>query len=98
MSHHADPLQAQYDGIPVPCYTWRADGDGFILERANREAHERSGPRLRALLGRRVEEIFPERPDIGDDLAQAFSARGTHRREMEHTLASSGEVLRLDVT
>ena len=42
MNSPTDPLQAQYDGIPVPCYTWRFDGDDFVLERANRAALERA--------------------------------------------------------
>ncbi len=98
MSNDADPLQAQYDGIPVPCYTWRALDGGFVLERANREAHERTGPRLRTLLGRRVEEVYPDRADIADDLAIALAERRTQRREMEHTLATTGERRRLDVS
>src|SRR3982750_3987258 len=98
MTHDADPLQAQYDGIPVPCYTWRANGDGFVLERANRAAHERTGGRLHELIGRRVEDVFPDRPDIASDLAHALAERRTVRREMAHTLATSGELRRLDVS
>ena len=98
MTHESDPLQAQYDGIPVPCYTWLAQDGGLVLERANREAHERMGPSLRTLLGRRVEDVFPDRPDIGRDLATALAERRTVRREMEHTLATTGERRRLDVS
>src|SRR3954449_5799027 len=77
MSHEPDPLQAQYDGIPVPCYTWRADGDGFVLERANRAAYQQAGGTLRRLLGRRLEEIYPDRPDIQRDIAQSLAEHDT---------------------
>src|SRR3954451_14665362 len=96
MTDEPDPLQAQYDGIPVPCYTWRADGDGFVLERANRDAHERFGGHLAALIGRRLDAVYPERPDIAGDLATSLAERRTVRREMDHTLASSGEIRRVD--
>src|SRR3954463_8010148 len=98
MMSETDPLQAQYDGIPVPCYTWRADGDGFVLERANREAHERAGGQLQGLRGRRYEDVYPERDDIRADLATSLRERRTVRREMEHELATTGELRRLDVS
>src|SRR3954451_1152804 len=85
-----DPLQAQYDGIPVPCYTWRRDGDGFLLERANRAAFEQAGGRLEPLLGRRAADVYADRPDIAQDMADAVASRTTVRREMEHTLATTG--------
>src|SRR3954451_18240587 len=98
MTDEPDPLQAQYDGIPVPCYTWRADGDGFVLERANRAAHERFGGHLAALIGRRLDAVYPDRPDIAGDLATSLAERRTVRREMDHMLASTGEIRRLDVS
>src|SRR3954463_10753151 len=98
MTDEPDPLQAQYDGIPVRCYTWRPDGDGFVLERANRAAHERFGGHLAALIGRRLDAVDPDRPDIAGDLATSLAERRTVRREMDHTLASTGEIRRLDVS
>src|SRR3954469_15529285 len=98
MTDEPDPLQAQYDGIPVPCYTWRADGDGFVLERANRAAYERSGDQLEPLIGRRLEAGYPDRSDIAGDVATSLRERRTVRREMDHALASTGEVRRLDVS
>src|ERR1700754_1941996 len=98
MAPDIDPLQAQYDGIPVPCYTWRhADGD-FVLERANRAAYERTEGQLQQFLGRRLGDIYPDRPDIADDLSKTLRERTTVRREMEHTLATTGERRRLDVS
>src|SRR4051812_26534045 len=46
MASEPDPLQAQYDGIPVPCYTWRREGEDFVLERANQAAFERGDGQL----------------------------------------------------
>src|SRR3954451_24280157 len=73
MTDESDPLQAQYDGIPVPCYTWRADGDGFVLERANRAAHDGFGGQLAPLIGPRLDAVYPERPDSAGDLATSLS-------------------------
>ena len=90
-----DPLQAQYDGIPVPCYTWRPEGGEFVLERANRAADERTGGRIAALLGCTARDLFPGSP-IQADLERCLSERGTVRREHTHRLASTGELRRMD--
>ena len=98
MNSPTDPLQAQFDGIPVPCYSWRANDGDFVLERANRAAHERAEGLLQDLIGRRVADVYPERPDIGADLARALAERTTVRREMNHRLATTGEIRQLDVS
>jgi diguanylate cyclase (GGDEF)-like protein/PAS domain S-box-containing protein len=92
-----DRLQAQYDGIPVPCYTWRAAGAEFVLERANRAADERTGGRIHGLLGRTARDLFPGSP-IQDDLARCLREQRTVRHEHDHRLASTGEVRRMDTT
>ena len=93
-----DPLQAQYDGIPVPCYTWRREEDGFILERANRAAHELRPGRLERSIGAPATEIHRQRPDIVADLESALRGGEILRREMEFTFEATGEVRRLDVS
>src|SRR3954447_26883495 len=98
MDNEPDPLQAQYDGIPVPCYTWRHTADDFVLERANRAAFEQTGGGLEPLIGRRFEEVYADRPDIREDLQRALRTRSTVRREMEHTLATTGRRRLLDVS
>jgi EAL domain-containing protein (putative c-di-GMP-specific phosphodiesterase class I)/GGDEF domain-containing protein/PAS domain-containing protein len=93
-----DPLQAQLDGIPVPCYTWLADRGDFVLERANRAAFDLARDTLAPLLGARVGDVYPDRPDIAEDLERCLRERQTVRREMEHRLATTGEERRLDVS
>src|SRR3954452_14598122 len=83
-----DALQAQYDGIPVPCYTWRREDDDFVLERANRAAFELAGGELERHLGKRLAEVYPDRADLAEDFATAFATKAPVRREMEHTLVT----------
>ena len=63
-----DALQEQYDGIPVPCCTWRHSEGAFLLERVNRAARERTG----GTIGR------------AEDVARAHSEQRTVRNEIEH--------------
>src|ERR1700753_3706478 len=86
-----DALKAQYDGIPVRCYTWRPQGGEFVLERANRAADERTGGRIAALIGRTARELFPDSP-IHSELERCLRERSTFRREHPHRLASTGEL------
>src|SRR5215207_4467532 len=98
MNSPTDPLQAQFDGIPVPCYAWRSKDGDFVLERANRAAYERADGRLPGLIGWRLPDIYPDRPDIAADVARALAERTTVRREMDHRLPNTGEMRRLDVS
>ena len=59
----------------MPCYTWRREDGEFVLERANRAAFEQAGGRLEPLIGSRVEDLYPDRPDIGRDLENALAER-----------------------
>jgi diguanylate cyclase (GGDEF)-like protein/PAS domain S-box-containing protein len=92
-----DRLQAQYDGIPVPCYTWRAVDGEFVLERANRAADERTGGRIQGLLGRTARDLFPDSP-IQEALARCLREQRNVRQEHDHRLASTGEMRRMDTT
>ena len=96
MTASSDLLQAQFDGIPVPCYVWRSENGSFVLERANQAAFAVIGERLRDHVGAHVEAVFPDRPDIRADLQQAQSERATIRREWEHTFAT-GQRRRFEV-
>ena len=98
MNSPTDPLQAQFDGIPVPCYSWRSKDGDFVLERANRAAYQCADGRLPGLIGRRLPDIYPDRPDIAADVARALAERTTVRREMNHRLATTGEIRQLDVS
>ncbi|MDA0170780.1 EAL domain-containing protein [Solirubrobacter taibaiensis] len=97
MTNEFDPLQAQFDAIPVPCYTWRFAGGEWTLERANQAAFAMAGERLRELIGGTVRQIFPDRPDLREDLEHVRASGRTYRREYEHVLAASGVARRLDV-
>ncbi len=93
-----DRLPAQYDGIPVPCYTWRRVGAELVLERANHAAVEFSEGAIGNLIGRTASDLYAERPAILADFERCWTERRTVRREMEHTRPVSGARRRLDVS
>ncbi len=91
-------FHAQYQGIPVPTYTWRYDGRTFRLIDHNRAADLFTGGRIREWVGRTFDQIFVNRPDLHADLIRCVTDGAMIRRDMTHTMVSTGEVKELDVS
>jgi len=91
-------LRAQYQGFPIPTYSWRRNKDDFTLTDHNDAAQELTGERASDLIGRRASEVYAERPDIIADFRRCFSERGMVKREFAYEMKSTGERKRLLVT
>jgi len=91
-------FHAQYQGIPVPTYTWRYDGRTFTLIEHNRAADLFTGGRIREWVGRTFDQVFANRSDLHAELIRCVTECATIRREMTHTMVSTGEVKELDVS
>src|SRR5690349_3310444 len=91
-------MQAQFEGIPVPCYVWHRRDGVFILERANRAAFDMTGPRLNDILGRTVREVFAHQLEIAGDLEQVHSTGQAVQRELDYVSGQDGATRRFNVT
>ncbi|MDA0182141.1 EAL domain-containing protein [Solirubrobacter phytolaccae] len=91
-------MQAQFDGIPVPCYVWHCSDGTFTLERANRAAFEMTGERLSAFIGRPVTDVFPDRPEIAGDLERVRTTGEAVQRELGYATGADGVQRRLHVS
>src|SRR4029453_9656773 len=90
VSRHTDPMQAQFDGVPVPCYVWHRDDGTFVLERANRAAYEMTGPRLDEVIGRTVSEVFANQPEVAADLEAVNTTGRAVQRELDYGRGMDG--------
>lgn len=90
MSSEPDPMQAQFDGIPVPCYVWHRNDGVFVLERANRAAYDMTGARLDQILGRSASEVFAHQPEVASDLERVHQTGEPVRRELDYGTAPDG--------
>lgn len=92
-------LEAQYQGIPVPLFTFRVTpGGDFVLESYNRAASEASDGEVAAFVGRTAAEIHAGRPEELAGFAEAWARRAPVQREITYTLPASGRTRELIVT
>ena len=74
-------LRAQYNGNPIPTYTWQKQGDEFILTDFNDSAKTSTNGQRDSFLGRQASEIYKERPEILQNLQRCFHEKGIIRIE-----------------
>jgi len=92
-----EKLRAIYAAIPVPTYTWQADGDDFVLTDSNDAGRRVSNGRIMELIGIKASVMYRDRPDIVDDIARCYREKKTIQREMEYVLRTTGKIDFLDV-
>ena len=90
-------LRAQYNGIPMPTYTWQCLGDDFILTDFNNAANEMTGGKIAGHLGAKAKEFFADAPEIADELRRSLAERKVLKKEMRYRLRSTGETKDLAV-
>lgn len=83
--------QAQYKSIPIPTYTWQKDNGSFILIDYNRAADEAAQGKMKGLLGKRVEKVYPDMPEICEDLSRCFTGKTLIRREMRYQVGKTSK-------
>ncbi|MBA4373275.1 MAG: hypothetical protein C0402_10510 [Thermodesulfovibrio sp.] len=85
-------FRAQYRWLPVPTYTWKKEGDDFILIDCNAAAETISEGKISEYFGSRAGLFYQDRPDIVDDIRACHHQQEHIGRKMTYTLRSTGEV------
>jgi len=92
-------LRAQYQGFPIPSYTWRRINGDFVLVDYNRAAHVLTNGGVAHYVGKRASEMYRnDRPDILEDLNLCFTERTVLKREMPYRFRLTDEEKRLAVS
>src|SRR5208283_620127 len=65
-------LRAQYNGNPIPTYTWQKQGDEFILKDFNDSAKTFTNGQRDSFLGRQASEMYKSRQEILGNLQRCF--------------------------
>jgi PAS domain S-box-containing protein len=76
-----DRAKAQYRGIPIPTYTWRKVDGNFVLTDCNKAAEEITQGRMSDLLGKNVEDVYPDAPEIVVDLSRCLQQKILIKRQ-----------------
>src|SRR4030043_150114 len=75
--------KAQYKGIPIPTYTWRKVDGNFVVTDYNKAAEEVTQGRMSVLLGKNVEDVYPDAPEIVGDLSRCLQQKILIKRQTQ---------------
>lgn len=84
-------FQAQYQGIPIPTFTWQWRDPDFVLIDYNAAAKVITQAKIEAMIGISAHELYRETPEIITDMTRCFQGQTTLEREMTYRLRSTGE-------
>lgn len=84
-------LRLQYNGIPVPTYTWQRVGRDFVLIDYNDAASKAIKGRIIDFMGKKASDMFGNKPNIMEDFKRCFITKKMIRREGPYQLLTTGE-------
>jgi PAS domain S-box-containing protein len=91
-------FRAQYQGFPIPTYTWQKRGEDFCLIDFNEAARTLTRGKIAQLAGTRAAVLYAKQPDILSDIEACHQRQMTVRRQMRYRLQTTGEEKDFDVT
>ncbi len=90
-------LRAQYDGIPMPTYTWQRAGGDFVLIDYNHAAAAITRGGVEKVMGITLSEMYKDLPEVIANFWQCFNERTSIRQEMRYHFKVIQEVKYLTV-
>jgi PAS domain S-box-containing protein len=98
LEHSRERFRAQYKSLPIPTYTWRREGEDFVLVDFNDAAYRFTEGHIADLLGAHASELHGHDPKILAELREALVATGSLSREIDFPMPSIGQTRRLAMT
>ena len=74
-------FEAQYRGSPIAMFTWERRDDDFILTSFNERARAFAAGPIESFIGRKVSELYADRPEIPRNMHRCYDERGIIRME-----------------
>jgi signal transduction histidine kinase len=84
-------FRTQYKNFPVPTYSWKKDGDDFILVDFNDAAEVITQGKTRELLGCKARERYQDRLELLTDINTCFQSQTIIKKEMLWEMKTTGE-------
>ncbi|MDB6124648.1 MAG: multi-sensor signal transduction histidine kinase [Pedosphaera sp.] len=90
--------KAQYKGFPIPTYTWQKISEKeFRLVDCNDAARAFTSGRISNLMGKDTCELYPDEPEIIEEISRCFQEKAPSHREMLYKFRTTGESKHLSV-
>lgn len=86
-----EKLKAQYQGVPIPTYTWEKQGDNFVLIDYNKAAEQITQGKIVSFFGKTLQEMYHNQSEIIADFQKCFTEKTIIVKEMPYQLQSTGE-------
>jgi signal transduction histidine kinase len=80
-----------FKSFPLPTFAWRRIGDDFVLADYNDAALALTRGRAGELMGRSARALYPDTPEVLEDLARCYEGRTSITREMVFRFRTTGE-------
>ena len=81
-----------FRSFPLPTFEWRRAGDDFVLKDYNDAASLLTKGNVAALIGRSARALYPDMPEVLQDLSRCYEERISFTHEMVFRFRISGEV------
>jgi signal transduction histidine kinase/ligand-binding sensor domain-containing protein len=81
-------FRAQYRSNPIPTFTWKRAGEGFILADVNDAGLALGQGRVASWVGKPLRELLQHRPQSIAYIEQCFAEQSVIREEMEYGLVT----------
>ncbi len=75
-------LKAQYQGSPIPIFTWQKKGDNFELVDYNNAAKVATEGEVIKFLGKTANEMYQDRQEILQDIHRCFTKKEIIKKEL----------------
>ncbi len=74
-------FKAQYQGSPIPTFTWQKCDDDFVLKDCNEAARIATGGRTSQLIGKAARQMYRDSPGILENMQRCYGEHGVIRNE-----------------
>ncbi len=90
--------KSQFKNLPLASFTWQRRGADFVMIDYNDAALAFTHGRISSMTGMTARSIYPQRPEVLEDLEQCFQSRALVRRGPRWNLISTGETRDLNIS
>jgi len=93
LKENQERFKAQYQGNPVPTFTWQRSYGRYVLTDYNHAAYVLTGGLVEGFVGKSSAEMYHDRPEIVEDLERCFATGQVVHKEVRSQDFLPGRVI-----
>jgi PAS domain S-box-containing protein len=84
-------LRTQFKSFPIPSYTWKKEGDDFILADFNDAAFKITNGKISSVRGIKLSKLYAKYQELIRDISTCYQQRTNNLREMDYIYQTTGK-------